>query len=403
MTTWFLIIIYLAFISLGLPDSLLGSAWPVIWPEMGSSLGSAGIISMIIAGGTIVSSLFSNLMVERLGTGRITFVSCLLTAASLFGFSVSPSVLWFIVMAIPLGLGAGAVDAALNHYVAAYYKAHHMSWLHCFWGVGATLGPMIMAVQLASPESWRGGYAVVAAIQFLFAIILLVTLPLWKKVAATREPLPSAALTDSAPAEATPAIRPQANTIRLRGVRPTLLTFLLYCGIEAMVGLWGASYLVGSRGVAPEKAAVWISLYYAGITVGRLTTGFITLKVPNRLLIRYGQLLTITGGVVLLLPLHPSLSLAGLILIGLGLAPIYPGLLHETPARFGRENSARLIGYQMAVAYTGTTVIPPLFGLLSVRTGIGVFPFTALALLLLMFWSAETVNRLLGRSALGRE
>ncbi|MEK3713793.1 MFS transporter [Paenibacillus sp. FSL R7-0333] len=403
MSTYFLIIIYLAFISLGLPDSLLGSAWPVIWPEMGSSLGSAGIISMIIAGGTIVSSLFSNTIVKRLGTGRITFVSCLLTAASLFGFSLSPSVLWFIVMAVPLGLGAGAVDAALNHYVAEHYKAHHMSWLHCFWGVGATLGPMIMAVNLVHAQSWRGGYAVVAIIQFGFAMLLLVTLPLWKKVAATREPQLPAALSGNLPDEAAVNLKPQANTLRLQGVKPTLLTFLLYCGIEAMVGLWGASYLVGARGVAPDTAAAWISVYYAGITVGRLITGFITLKVHNRLLIRYGQLVTIIGGAILVIPLQPALSLAGLILIGLGLAPVYPGLLHETPARFGKENSARLIGYQMAVAYTGTTLIPPLFGLLSVRTSIAVFPFAVLTLLIFMFGSTERVNRLLGQSTLGRE
>jgi fucose permease len=403
LSTWFLIIIYMAFISLGLPDSILGAAWPVIWPEIGSSLGSAGIVSMIIAGGTIVSSLFSKKMVELLGTGRITFLSCFLTAASLFGFSIAPSMLWFIVLAIPLGLGAGAVDAALNHYVAENYKAHHMSWLHCFWGVGATMGPMIMAVNLANHQSWRGGYAVVAIIQFLFVIILLVTLPLWKRVARTQENLHTREPIESIHVEATAEIMPQANTIRLRGVKPTLLTFLLYCGIEAMVGLWGASYLVNTRGIAAETAAGWISLYYSGITVGRLTTGFITLKVHNRLLIRYGQLVTIIGGVILLLPLHSTLSLLGLILIGFGLAPIYPGLLHETPARFGRENSARLFGYQMAVAYTGTTLIPPLFGFISVRTSIGMFPFAVLTLLILMFLSTETVNRLLGKSTLGRE
>lgn len=404
MSTWFLIIIYLAFISLGLPDSLLGTAWPVIWPEIGSSFGSAGIVSMIIAGGTIVSSLFSKRIVELLGTGRITLFSCFLTAAALLGFSIAPSMFWFIVMAIPLGLGAGAVDAALNHYVAENYKAHHMSWLHCFWGVGATMGPMIMAVNLVNPQSWRGGYATVAIIQFLLVIILLVTLPLWKRVATTQEKLHSKDMerVENLHGEAAATTKLHTSVLRLRGVRPSLLTFLLYCGIETIVGLWGASYLVSTREITADTAASWIALYYAGITVGRLTTGFIALKVHNRLLIRYGQLVTIAGGVILLLPLHSSLSLLGFLLIGLGLAPIYPGLLHETPARFGRENSAQLMGYQMAVAYTGTTLIPPLFGFIAVRTSIDLFPFVVFALLSLMFLSAETVNRLLGKPIQGR-
>lgn len=404
MSTWFLIVIYLAFISLGLPDSLLGSAWPVIWPEIGSSLGSAGIVFMIIAGGTIVSSLFSKRMVERLGTGRITLFSCFLTAVALLGFSIAPSMLWFIVFAIPLGLGAGAVDAALNHYVAENYKAHHMNWLHCFWGVGATMGPMIMAVNLVNSQSWRGGYAVVAIIQFLLVIILLVTLPLWKRVATTQEKLLSkdGELLENFHVEAAATTKLQTNVLRLRGVRPTLLTFLLYCGIETIVGLWGASYLVSTREVTADVAARWISLYYGGITVGRLTTGFIALKVHNRFLIRYGQLVTIVGGVILLLPLYSSLSLFGFLLIGIGLAPIYPGLLHETPSRFGRENSARLIGYQMAVAYTGTTLIPPLFGFLAVHTSLDLFPFVVFTLLTLMFLSTETINRLLIKPTQGR-
>lgn len=395
LATWFLIVIYLAFISLGLPDSLLGSAWPVIWPDIGSSLGSAGLVSMVIAAGTIVSSLVSGNLIRRMGTGRLTLFSCLLTAASLLGYSMAPSMFWFIVLAIPLGLGAGAVDAALNHYVADNYKAHHMNWLHCFWGVGATLGPVIMAGYLTGQHSWRGGYAAVAVIQFVLVLILLVTLPLWKRVAAAREREQPEHNEQSGTAEDKANAGSNVNVLRLRGVKPSLLAFFLYCGVEMTVGLWGASYLVGTRNVTAETAAGWISLYYGGITIGRLITGFITLRVSNRLLIRYGQFVTIAGGIILLLPLPASLSMLGLILIGLGLAPIYPGLLHETPARFGRENSAKLMGYQMAVAYTGSTLLPPLFGLLVSNAGTDSFPLVILILQAGMLLSAEAVNRVL--------
>ncbi|MGG4343177.1 MFS transporter [Paenibacillus lautus] len=397
MATWFLIIIYLAFISLGLPDSLLGSAWPVIWPDIGSSVGSAGIVSMVIAGGTIVSSLASGSMIQRLGTGRITLFSCFLTAGALLGFSLAPSMAWFVVLAIPLGLGAGAVDAALNHYVADNYKAHHMNWLHCFWGVGATMGPLIMSSYIADHNSWRSGYTAVSMIQFSLVIILLITLPLWKRVAAMRELQQPQNGTNVDTDTQQQEQNVKANIIRIKGVKPTLMAFLFYCGVESTVGLWGASYLVGARNITADTAAIWISLYYGGITIGRLVTGFITLRVTNRLLIRYGQIITISGGIILLLPLSVSFSLMGFMLIGLGLAPIFPGLLHETPARFGKEHSAKLMGYQMAVAYTGTTLLPPMVGLIASQTSIGLFPSVVLAFLIFMWLSAEKVNRILDK------
>lgn len=399
LATWFLIIIYLAFISLGLPDSLLGSAWPVIWPDIGSSVGSAGIVSMVIAGGTIVSSLASGSMIKRLGTGRITLFSCFLTAGALLGFSLAPSMAWLVVLAIPLGLGAGAVDAALNHYVAENYKAHHMNWLHCFWGVGATMGPIIMSSYIADHNSWRSGYTAVSIIQFSLVIILLITLPLWKRVAAMREidRQQTENVVDNEKRQQEQIVK--AGIFRIRGVKPTLTAFLFYCGVETTVGLWGASYLVGAKHISADTAAIWISLYYGGITLGRLITGFITLKVGNRLLIRYGQLITILGGIILVLPLSASFSLTGFMLIGLGLAPIYPGLLHETPSRFGKEHSAKLMGYQMAVAYTGTTLLPPMFGLVASQTSIGLFPSVVLAFLIFMWLSAEKVNRILSKQA----
>ncbi|TJY43905.1 MFS transporter [Cohnella pontilimi] len=399
MATLFLIVIYLAFISLGIPDSLLGAAWPVMYPDIGASFGSAGILSMIVAGGTIVSSLASGNITQRLGTGLVTLISCFLTAGALLGISIAPSVIWLIVLAIPLGLGAGAIDAALNHYVAENYKAHHMNWLHCFWGVGATTGPMIMSYYIAHHNSWRGGYSTVSIIQFTLVIILFLTLPLWKRIAVSRQLERSQSELQQERVESVPqpdGKGARANVLRIRGVKPTLIAFLFYCGVEATIGLWGASYLVGAKRITAETAAGWISLYFGGITVGRLVTGFITLKVHNRVLIRCGQLTAIAGGIVLLLPSPISFSLIGLILIGLGLAPIYPGLLHETPSRFGRVNSARLMGYQMAVAYTGTTFLPPLFGVIATQTSIHIFPFVVLAFLIFMMMNAEKVNRILG-------
>ncbi|MEV5025237.1 MFS transporter [Paenibacillus sp. LPE1-1-1.1] len=402
MATWFLIIIYLAFISLGIPDSLLGAAWPVMHPEIGASFESAGMLSMIVSAGTILFSLFSGAIIEKFGTGKVTLISCILTAGALLGFSFSPSLLWLLILAIPLGLGGGAVDAGLNNYVAIHYKAHHMSWLHCFWGVGATMGPLIMSYFIANQNSWRQGYLQVAMIQFGLVIVLLATLPLWKRVASLKqssesagkaEPLSKNMVTQSETMRHT-------NLLRIKGVKPSLIAFLFYCGVEATVGLWGASYLVGSKNISAETAASWISLYYGGITAGRLITGFITLKMNNRVLILLGQLVALTGGLILLLPLPDLFTLIGFILIGLGLAPIYPGLLHETPERFGKENSAKLMGYQMAVAYTGTTLLPPLFGVIASYASISLFPVSALAFILFMLISSEKVNRTLKQRSL---
>ncbi|MCQ4085421.1 sugar MFS transporter [Saccharibacillus sp. JS10] len=406
MATWFLIVIYLAFISLGLPDSLLGAAWPVMQPSLGAPLESAGMLAMIVAGGTIVSSLASGKLIEKMGTGLLTLISCLMTAVALLGFSLAPSLMWLALLAIPLGLGAGAVDAALNHYVATHYKAHHMSWLHCFWGLGATGGPLLMSYFIKERNSWESGYMAVAIIQFSLVIVLLVTLPLWKKVAQQRGDLSNAEIADQAATHDSASVAtkpndhaPSKQPLRLPGVKMTLLAFLFYCGVETTVGLWGASFLAGARGMSADTAAGWISLYYGGITIGRLITGFITLKVSNRVLILVGQTISVLGAILLMLPLPNVVVLIGFVLIGLGFAPVYPGLIHETPTRFGRANSAKLIGYQMAIAYTGTTLLPPLFGVFASQWGIGLFPFITLLLVVLMLLSSEQVNRAIKRNA----
>ncbi|WP_028596533.1 MFS transporter [Paenibacillus assamensis] len=400
MATFFLLIIYLAFISLGLPDSLLGVAWPIMHKEYNASFETAGLLSMIIAGGTIVSSSMSGLMLKWLGTGRITFISSLMTAAALLGFAYAPSLIWLIVLAIPLGLGAGAVDAALNNYVALHYKAHHMSWLHSFWGVGATIGPFIMSYYMVGSSGWRDGYFTIAMIQFALVVILLLTLPLWKRVVHKGND-ESATDTTANHNEIDATIsthdtqNKKGSPLKMKGAKATLLAFLFYCGTEATMGLWGSSFLVNVKGLPASVAAQWVSMYYAGITVGRFITGFITLKVSNKMLIRSGQFIALTGAVILLLPLPTTFSLIGFIMVGLGCAPIYPCMLHETPVRFGKEQSQHLMGYQMAVAYTGATLLPPLLGWAASLTTIAILPYVVVFFILAMLFGSERGNAVL--------
>ncbi|WP_334072443.1 MULTISPECIES: MFS transporter [Paenibacillus] len=397
MATFFLIIIYLAFISLGLPDSLLGAAWPVMRPDFRAPLDTAGMLFMIVAAGTIVSSLASGAVLKRFGTGKVTLVSCLMTAGALLGFSLSPSLFWVILCTIPLGLGAGSVDAGLNNYVAAHYKAHHMSWLHCFWGVGATLGPIIMAGFISGGTStWRDGYLTVSLIQFALVVILLFTLPLWDRVARSGGANSAGKQEESAGSpEGDDDGRPPDNPLRIGGVKLALVSFLFYCGVEATVGLWGSSYLVNEKGLSASLAAQWVSIYYAGITIGRFITGFITFKLSNRTLIRGGQAIALAGAALLVLPLPAGASLAGFLIIGLGLAPIYPCMLHETPVRFGKKHAQTIMGYQMAVAYTGSTFMPPLLGFVASRTTMGMFPFYVVLSALAMLLFSERLNAFL--------
>lgn len=399
MTTFLLVIIYLAFISLGLPDSLLGAAWPVMQLDYGARLETAGFLFMTIAGGTIISSLVSGRVIKRFGTGKVTFVSVLMTACALLGFHFSPSIVWLVICAIPLGLGAGAVDAGLNNYVATNYKAHHMSWLHCFWGVGASLGPIIMASFISGGNTWRNGYLVISCIQFALVIILLFTLPLWGRVKNKSNLSLSEGVTDSERITTNEDIE-DIKPIKIKGVKLALIAFLFYCGVEATMGLWGSSFLVNVKGLSAATAAGWVSFYYLGITVGRLITGFITFKTTNRTLIRAGQIIALFGAVILFLPLPSTFSLAGFIIIGLGLAPIFPCMLHETPARFGKNHSQTIMGYQMAIAYTGTTFMPPLLGFMASYLTLGFFPVCIVVFVAAMLLSSEKLNELLGKKVL---
>lgn len=389
MVTALLIIIYLVFISLGLPDSLLGAAWPVMQHDLGAPLGAAGVLSFTVTVGTIVSALSTSRVVRLIGTARTTLISVAMTAGALLGFSSAPSVVWLMVFAVPLGLGAGAIDSALNHYVAGHYAAHHMSWLHCFWGVGVTVSPMIMAAYL-DEGAWRDGYLTIGLIQSGIVALLLASLPLWKQMEKKRSGEGQAAAAD-APADGDGELKNAA------GVKYALGTFLFYCGVEMTAGLWGSSYLVNAKGVSADDAAMWISIYFAGITIGRLINGFVTFKYSSRTLIRAGEIITLAGTLLLLLPLPTAFSLAGFLITGLGLAPIFPSMLHETPVRFGEAHAGRVMGWQMATAYTGAALLPPLFGWLAGHVTIGLFPLYLVLMAAAMLLATERLNRLLRR------
>ena len=377
MYSLLLVIIYIAFISLGLPDSLVGSAWPVMHRDLQVPVSYMGIITMLISGGTILSSLFADRLTRKFGTGPVTAVSVFLTAAALFGFSVSDSFLLLCIWAVPYGLGAGAVDASLNNYVALHYASRHMSWLHCFWGVGCSVSPYIMSYALTAHSSWSLGFRIVSVIQIVLTTALFLSLPLWKKAAAAKiKPAQdNKPATASSGESSTAKPLPIGRMLRMKGVPLVLATFWAYCALESTTGIWASSYLVQHRGIDAETAAMFASLFYLGITFGRFLSGFVADRLGDRRLIRIGTLTVLAGAVLVLLPLPLHFpALAGLIVIGLGCAPIYPSIIHSTPANFGAENSQAIIGVQMASAYLGSTFMPPLFGLLAAHVSIGLYP-----------------------------
>lgn len=382
MFTILLVIIYISFISLGLPDALLGSAWPSMYGGLGVPVSYAGIISMIIAGGTIISSLYSGKLIKRLGTGKVTAFSVCMTAAALFGFSISHSFIWLCIWAVPYGLGAGSVDSALNSFVALHYKARHMSWLHCFWGIGASLGPYVMGYCLTRGLEWNSGYRIISVLQIVLTATLIFSLPLWKKAKISAE--------QGEMIHRSLSIR---ELIAIPGAKPALTAFLCYCGLETTTGLWGSSYMVLERGLSPDTAAKWTSLFYLGITFGRFVSGFVTMRLGDRNMVRLGQGITALGIIALMLPAGNLIMCAGFILIGLGCAPIFPSLLHATPANFGKELSQSIMGVQMASAYIGSTFMPPLFGLIAEHLSIALYPFFLVIFVILMIVMAERLNK----------
>ena len=377
MTTLLLIIIYFAFISLGLPDSLLGSIWPIAHRELGVPLAWSGPIFMIISLGTVVSSLFSDRLTRRLGAGLVTVLSVALTALALFGFGISTSYWMLCLWAIPYGLGAGSIDAALNNYVALHFKSRHMSWLHCMWGIGASTGPYIMNMILTQGGTWHQGYQTISLIQLILTAVVMLSLPLWKK----QRLVSDANTTNSNSPSHALSLR---EIFALRGAKEVMITFFAYCALEQTAGLWASSYLSNFRGIDPVTAAGYASLFYLGITGGRAISGFITFLLNDSQMIRLGQGIAALGLLLLLFAPIDALSLAGLVIIGLGCAPIYPSIIHSTPAHFGTDKSQAVIGVQMASAYLGNVFMPPLFGLIARYTSIALYPVYLILLLILM-------------------
>ena len=383
-----LAIIYLAFISLGLPDSLLGAVWPAIYGQLHVPVSYAGIIAMIIAAGTILSSLQSDRLTRKFGAGKVTAASVAQTALALFGFSFSHSFPALCLWAVPYGLGAGSVDAALNNYVALHYASRHMSWLHCMWGVGASLGPYIMGAALSGGRSWNMGYRYIAFLQLGLTAVLALSLPLWKR----RDGEPGPGTGPAAPGQAL-SLR---QILKIPGAKDVMAAFFCYCALEQTAGLWGSSYLVLHCGESPERAAKLASLFFVGITAGRAVGGFITMALSDAKMVRLGQLLICGGLCVLAWPGGRELAGYGLVLIGLGCAPIYPSIIHATPDRFGPERSQAVVGVQMASAYVGTCVMPPLFGLLAQRLGAALLPGYLFLILLVMAAMHERTIRKTG-------
>ena len=379
MYLFLLALIYLAFISLGLPDSLLGSAWPLMHLEMGVPISYMGIITMLISGGTIVSSLMSDRLTRKFGTKILTVASVFLTVIALFGFSFANNFSMLIAFAIPYGIGAGAIDAALNNYVALHYKAKHMSWLHCFWGVGTIVSPFVMGYALTS-STWNNGYRIVGFMQLVIAIILLLTLPVWK----VNEDVVSTTSEDVGLFKA----------LRIKGVPFLLLGFLAYCAAETTTMQWASTYFVELKGISVERAASFASLFYIGITAGRFISGFITDKLGDRKMILLGSSVLIVGILTLAIPSSSyKLAFASFIIIGLGCAPIYPCIIHSTPYNFGAKNSGAIIGIQMASAYLGATFMPPIFGVLGNASTFAIMPLYLLVFVLLMLVMIELTFR----------
>ena len=395
-----LLMIYLAFVSLGLPDALLGSAWPIMYQEFAVPVSYSGTVFMIICGGTILSSLNSEKLNRRFGTGKITAISVLLTAIALFGFSISHSFLMLCLFAIPYGLGAGSVDAALNHYVALHYSSRHMSWLHCMWGLGASVGPYIMGFVLQRGEPWSRGYLIVSLIQFALAIALFCSLSLWKKKPEElTENSSNAPVGMEGKATSDGGGAPKQRALRLKevfaipGAKESLASFYGYCALEQTVGLWAGSFMVLALGMEEKLAASYVALFYFGITFGRFLSGFFTMKWKDEQMVLGGSAIVFFGIFLLFTPWSKALVLPALILIGLGCAPVYPSVIHSTPYNFGVEHSSALIGAQMAAAYVGTLIMPPLFGVLGRSFSMKLFPYYSMFLLLFMVFTYRRMRQ----------
>jgi fucose permease len=349
---------------MGLPDPLLGSSWPLIYRSLGTAEANAGIIMMVITGGTIVACLLSDRAIKKAGTGLVAFLSVVMTGSSLWGFSLSGSFVMLCLVAFPYGLGTGSLDAALTNFVALHYKARHMNWMHCFWGAGAAIGPVVMSYCLTHWNSWHAGYRTVSAIQLAFSAVLLISLPLWKRARVGFEGEKGVEQKSLGVME----------FLKMPAAKATIAVFFFYCGIELTTGLWGATYLVSIRNIPPETAAKWISFFYIGITLGRFFAGFLTIRLSHGRMMGLSYAVIGTGLCMMMIFKSGAPLMACLLAIGLGYGPVFPCMLHQTPKKFGKEHSQSIVGIQMACAYAGSMLVPPVFGFLGARTGYGIFP-----------------------------
>jgi len=377
-------LIYLAFVSLGLPDGVLGVAWTGMRLDLNQPLASLGLVTIVLTIASATCTLFAGYLLNKLGTGPVVMVSGFLTGLALLGFSFAPSFGWLLLLAIPLGLGAGAVDAGLNHFVAAHYSSRHMNWLHGCWGIGATLGPLIMGAALLTPTGWQGGYQAIASLQLALALVLWLALPLWKLENAKPPP----ETTDDAASATTRPVAALATWL-------APLAFLLYVAAEAGTGLWAASILVNSRHTSAATAGLWVSFFFGAITAGRFGVGLVANRLGNRRLIRLGILTAAAGAAVFAVPTLPApLSLLGLVLMGLGCAPIYPSMMHETAKRFPPDITARVIGRQVGFAYLGGAGVPAVCGVLATFAGLSAIMPALLLVLMGLLLTTEHLNRL---------
>lgn len=379
MVALLIAIIYLAFVSLGLPDSLLGSAWPVMQTQLNVPSSYMGFVTVTVTAGTVLSSVLSNFMTKKLGAGVVTAASAAMTAVALLGFSFSDKFWQLIVWAIPFGLGAGGVDAALNNYVALHYSSKHMNWLHAFWGLGALVSPFVMGECLKTHYGWTGGYRTISFVQMGIALLLFLSLPLWKKTTAEQKRSDVRTL----------------DALKVKGIIPLLVMFLCYCALEQTALLWASSYLVNVKDVDETTAATFGSLFFIGITAGRFACGLISNKLGDNKLILLGASVIAIGIVCIILPFEsPILCCVGLVFAGVGCAPIYPAIIHSTPSNFGEQNSQAIIGVQMAFAYTGSALMPPLFGLLSTKY-MAFYPYFLTIFLVLMMVMFAILQKIL--------
>ena len=395
MFSFLLLIIYLSFISLGLPDALLGSAWPIMHEELKVPLSYSGSVYMLISCCTILSSLKSESLNRRFGTGKITAFSVLLTALAIFGFSMSRSFYMLLLFAIPYGLGAGSVDAALNHYVALHYSSRHMNWLHCMWGIGASIGPYIMGFVLQRGYSWSKGYLLIGILQAGLTFLLFLSLGLWKEKEEDMNDLVKVEMHEGAEGKKAMSFR---EILRIPGAKECIASFFFYCAIEQTIGLWSGSFMVYSLRIDAKLAASLVALFYFGITFGRFMAGIFSAKWKDEELI-LGGIAILFLGIALLFPaglssgkqlfgmeLRQVFVILSLLFMGLGCAPIYPAIIHSTPYNFGAENTSALIGKQMASAYIGSLSLPPIFGVLAKNFGTELFPFYAVVLGIAMLY-----------------